>query len=63
MKLQEPTKEDLQSPIFDAIWQVIKKWDIERGIGQGYSGATGTDVKTILNAVKPFLADQEKLTN
>ena len=51
----EPTKKDLASPIFEAIWQAIKKWDIEREFGIGYSGATGTDVKTILNAIKPFI--------
>lgn len=51
----EPTQEDLQSPIFEAIWQAIKKWDIEREYGNGYSGATGTDVKTILNAIKDFI--------
>ncbi len=47
----EPTEEDLKSPLFEAIWQAIKKWDIEREYGQGRAGATGTDVKTIMNAI------------
>lgn len=53
----EPTKEDLESPVFEAIWQVIKGWDIQRELQVGYAGATGTDVKTILNAIQPFLKE------
>ena len=48
----EPTKEDLESPMFNAVWNAIKKWDIQRVYGAGYAGATGTDVMTILNALK-----------
>lgn len=50
----EPTEKDLESPLFEAVWQAIKGWDIEREPGIGYAGATGTDVMTILNAIKPF---------
>ena len=50
-KLDDPTEEDLKSPLFEAIWQAIKKWDIEREYGQGRAGATGTDVKIIMNAI------------
>ena len=57
-KLEDPTDEDLQSPVFEAIWQAIKKWDIERDCGQGRAGATGTDVKTILIAIEPFLKEK-----
>lgn len=55
----EPTEEDLASPEFQAVWEAIKKWDIDRGdystTESGrymYAGATGTDVMTILNALK-----------
>lgn len=48
----EPTKEDLESPLFNAIWEAIKHWDIERYPGAGYAGATGTDVKRILVAIQ-----------
>ncbi len=53
----EPTEDDLKSPEFNAVWNAIKKWDIDRGEGdllqrRNYSGATGTDVMTILNALK-----------
>ena len=59
----EPTKEDLQNPVFEAIWQVIKKWDICRESDWGrslYSGATGTDVKEILDAIDPFIFHYKK---
>ena len=48
----EPTKEDLISPEFNAVCEAIKKWDIERERGDGYAGTTGTDVMIILNALK-----------
>ena len=37
---------------FDAVWNAIKGWDIQRTPGQGYAGATGTDVATILDALE-----------
>ncbi len=49
---KEPTKKDLESSEFNAIWNAIKGWDIERKQGEGYAGATGTDVMTILNALR-----------
>ena len=49
----DPTEEDLQSPVFEAIWEVVKQWDIGRfGV---YSTGTGTDVKEIMEAVRPFM--------
>jgi hypothetical protein len=53
----EPTEQDLNSPEFKAVWEAIKKWDISRGYTktsnrESYSSATGTDVMTILNALK-----------
>lgn len=59
-ELQDPTEEDLQSPVFEAIWQAIKLWDIERDFEAGRAGATGTDVKTILNAIAPFIVSKKK---
>src|SRR3990167_9003538 len=47
-----PTSADLISPEFNAVWNAIKKWDIEREEGLGYAGATGTDVMIILNALR-----------
>jgi len=51
----DPTAEQIASPEFEAVWQVIKKWDIERLAGDGYCGATGNHVVAILTALRPFL--------
>lgn len=48
----DPTEADLNDPMFERVWQAIKGWDIQRAPGQGYAGATGTDVMTILRAVR-----------
>lgn len=40
------------TPTFEAIWDGIKGWDIERTPQQGYSGANGTDVGTICLALE-----------
>jgi hypothetical protein len=49
--MRDPTLEELELPEFEKIWQTIKGWDIERIPGDGYAGATGTDVITILDAL------------
>lgn len=49
--LRDPTPAELESPQFNAVWQAIKGWDLQRESGLGYSGATGTDVCTILDAL------------
>ena len=55
----EPTIVDLNDPMFNVVWSAIKKWDISRSQNMEgrrmYAGATGTDVMTILNVVRPFL--------
>jgi hypothetical protein len=43
----------LASPEFEAVWQVIKGWDVDHGGGMR-SGATGNDVRAILDALKPL---------
>ena len=56
--LRDPTPQELEnSLVFDAIWQAIKRWDLQRQHGDGYAGATGTDVCTILDAIRPYLID------
>jgi hypothetical protein len=47
----EPTQEDLKLPLFETIWQAIKGCDIKRPNGL-ISGATGTDVMEILQAIR-----------
>jgi hypothetical protein len=50
-QLRDPSPEELESPRFNAIWNAIKAWDIQRQSGEGYARATGADVCTILDAV------------
>jgi hypothetical protein len=47
----DPTPEMLKDPRFEVIWQAIKGWDLERTRGAGYAGATGNDVRRILDAL------------
>ncbi len=50
---RDPTPEELKSPLFNAIWQEIKSWDINvPSEYSGYSGATGNHVCAILDAVR-----------
>lgn len=47
-----PTPEQLASPEFQAIWDVIKSWDINvPEYYEGYCGANGSHVALILNAL------------
>ena len=57
---RSPTKEELESPLFEAIWRVIRLWDIERGDGEGYAGANGNDVVAIMDSLME-MADQKVL--
>lgn len=49
----DPTEVDLADPEFERVWQAIKGWDISTDSEhRWYSGATGNDVMTILNALR-----------
>jgi hypothetical protein len=49
----DPTTEMLNvDPHFDAVWSVIKSWDVNvAGVYNGYMGATGNHVRAILDAL------------
>ena len=47
--LRDPTEEELESGVFNAIWNCIKKWDIGLPV---YSGAIGNHVVAIMDALK-----------
>jgi len=48
----DPTPEMCDSPQFEAVWQCIKKWDIEvPDVYTGYMGATGNHVRAILDSL------------
>ena len=47
-----PTPDELESPMFEAIWQVIKGWDISVSDAyEGYCEATGNHVVAITRAL------------
>lgn len=48
----DPTENDLKDPRFEAVWQAIKHWDIQRYPGAGYAGASGNDVMAILSQLR-----------
>ena len=52
-ELPNPTKEELNSPQFEAIWSVIKHWDINvPDYYNGYMSGNGSHVKLILDELK-----------
>ena len=52
--MPDPTEDDLKSPEFEAVWQAIKRWDINAPYHyDGYCGANGSHVMLILNALRP----------
>lgn len=51
--MPNPTDADLADPQFEAIWQVIKSWDVNvPEFYQGYCGANGSHVMLILAALR-----------
>jgi hypothetical protein len=51
--MPNPTDADLESPLFEAIWAVIKTWDVNvPAYYDGYCGANGSHVKLILNSIE-----------
>ncbi len=60
--MPNPTQEQLSDPTFEAIWNVIKTWDVNvPEYYQGYCGATGSHVMLILNALKTAKAPSEAI--
>ena len=54
--MPNPTFEQLSDPAFEAIWNVIKTWDVNvPEYYQGYCGANGSHVVLILNALKDLV--------
>jgi dihydrofolate reductase len=55
-EMPNPTEQDLADPIFEAIWQTIKGWDVNVPTHYaGYCGANGSHVKMILDSVVGIL--------
>jgi len=58
--IPNPTELDLQNPIFESIFQVIKDWDIK--IPKYYYGAAsgnGSHVKLIMDSLIPVMRDEK----
>jgi len=52
-KMPSPSEEEQADPRFEAIWLLIKSWDINvPKYYSGYMGATGRHVKLILDALE-----------
>ncbi len=58
--MPSPTKEEMESDEFNAIWDIIKKWDINvPDYYNGYAGGNGSHVKLILDSLKPILRNNK----
>jgi hypothetical protein len=57
-EMPNPTPEEMASPQFEAIWNIIKTWDINvPDYYRGYSGGNGSHVKLILDELKVVMRD------
>lgn len=55
--MPNPTEKDLQSPLFEAIWQSIKTWDLNvPKYYDGYMGANGSHVMMIIQGMREHFA-------
>ena len=51
--MPNPTEADLADPVFEAIWQATKSWEVNApGYYVGYCGMNGSHVMLILNAIR-----------
>jgi hypothetical protein len=61
---RDPTPAELQSPLFEAIWQAIKSWDVNvPSEYEGYCGSSGNHVCVILDALKSIGVVDEQTNN
>jgi len=55
----DPTSEMMDDPIFNAIWEAIRTWDINAPDAYwGYMSATGNHVRAIYDSVMKTAAEQ-----
>ena len=58
--LPNPSTKELNSEEFNAIWDVIKDWDINvPGYYNGYASGNVSHVKLILDSLKPILRNNK----
>jgi len=57
--MPNPTEEQLRDPLFTAIWEVIKNWDVNvPEYYEGYCGANGSHVMLLFNALHRLWSEQ-----
>ena len=58
--MPSPSREEQNSAEFNAIWGIIKNWDINvPEYYNGYAGSNGSHVKLILDAIRPFVRNKK----
>lgn len=58
--MPSPSQEEMDSDLFNAIWDIIKHWDINvPEYYSGYSGGNGSHVKLILDKIKPVIRNDK----
>jgi hypothetical protein len=57
---RSPSVEETKTPIFNAIWDVIKRWDVNvPDQYEGYCGANGNHVIQIMESVNSAIAEMQ----
>lgn len=60
LEMPNPSDADLADPMFEAIWQATKTWDVNAPeYYVGYCGLNGSHVMLILNAVRAQLGKSD----
>lgn len=58
--IPNPLQEEINSELFESIFQTIKNWDIGiRDYYSGYCSGNGSHVKIILDAIKPIIRENK----
>ncbi len=53
-----PTPQEMESELFNAIWECVKTWDIKiPKYDDGYMSANGSHVKILMDAIAPTIRD------
>lgn len=61
--MPNPTAQDLQSPLFNAVYNTIKGWDVNVPTHYvGYCGATGSHAMLIVKAVRDLYRDKQVMS-
>ena len=58
--MPSPSQEEMDSELFNAIWKIVKDWDIgDPNYYTGYTGGNGSHVKILLDAIKPAIRENK----